>query len=168
MSRPPIEDMKAWMRDTERRIQHQERSHPRMAWRTLRKTSAQTISTGTWTTIFGWSIDTNDQANSPLVYNGGVITVGLAGLYVIEAAISWFFNATGDRGVRILHNGNAEATGLTQANTSVTTQVRVQRVIFLNVNDTVAIQGFQGSGANLNTYVSADARTTWSMGRVAS
>lgn len=168
MSRPPIEDMKGWMRDAERRIQHQERSHPRMAWRTLRRTTSQTIATGTWTTIHSWQADTNDQVGSPLEYNTGVITVGLAGLYVIQAAITWNFNATGDRGVRILHNGVGEATGLTQANSVVTTQVQVQRVLFLNVDDTVAIQGFQGSGANLNTLTSADARTTWSMGRVAS
>lgn len=126
----------------------------------VRQAAAQTISTGTWTSI---AMDTNFVDN----YNGHSTTVNPS-RYVAQAT-GWYsaigigaLAATGGTsfGLRLAVNGTivqgSAVNGVTTAIFGGIGAVTVGKDVFLNVGDYVETQIYQGSGGNLNTSVATD------------
>jgi hypothetical protein len=121
--------------------------------------TAQSIPSGTWT---GISIDTgvtDSDGGHSNVTNPSRYTCQVAGLYLVLGFADFVANNTGVRGSRLALNGTAIRGS--QANLVTTTGSAfaapcwaVQRMV---VSDYVEVQGFQNSGAGLNTNNGADA-----------
>ena len=123
------------------------------------RTADQSIASGGFTALApdGELFDT-DGMHDPAV-NPSRLTATTAGYYVVTAGISWAFNATGQRVVRIGKNGGTtqgaedarQAITTGAANTSCTTSA----IVKLAVGDYVEAYGFQDSGGALNATAGA-------------
>lgn len=117
-----------------------------------RQTSAQSITTGTWTTI---TLDTTDELTiSGASRSGGVVTLPV-GTYVISAGISWGPSGVGWRYTRLLVDGVAYPGRLSYAGVSSNPpEVNLTRIITVTSGTkTVALQGYQDAGSAVSTAV---------------
>lgn len=122
------------------------------------RSSNQTITTGTWTTL---SFDTEDydkpdNSMHSTTTNPSRITAKVAGRYLASAFVPWNTNATGSRQVRIAQNGGAASfIASTAAVSGQATDMCITFPVFdLVINDYLEIQAFQDSGGNLDVLLS--------------
>jgi hypothetical protein len=86
--------------------------------------------------------------------NNSRATAVYAGWYDVGGLYTTVGNATGQRAARLLVNGGTEIQGssVTTSGTSIIQALTLPRsLVYLNVNDYVECQGYQSSGAALNT-----------------
>lgn len=122
----------------------------------LEKGAAQTLTTGSATAItFGASdtevFDTNNFHSTTANPSRITVPPGLAGKYVVTAAIGFAANTTGFRYCAIYKNGVLDAStrvGATTISLS-STLVTASTVLSLAAGDYVEMYGFQSSGADL-------------------
>lgn len=116
----------------------------------------QAIPTSTWTTI---AFDQEDR-DTKSMHAAGVFTVptGGAGRYLFLATLGWSADAAGNRGTRIFVNGatNKNRTFFPNAGSGNFATSVVSDIVDLADGDTVEIQGWQSSGADLNTIAGED------------
>lgn len=122
----------------------------------------QAIATATWTSVSLDSTTVDSYGGHSNSTNNSRYTAQVAGWYVVNGSVCWAANATGWRGARTAKNGTAVVGSATeiQANTiaaALTTIATASVIVYLNAGDYVETQGYQTSGANLNTAVNADA-----------
>jgi hypothetical protein len=138
----------------------------------LRQTSAQSLTTSTWTSItFGAEdadTDVDGVGGHDNVTNNSRFTARYAGWYEVAGGVAFAFHATGVRATRLAVNGSV-LTGtqvLLQAVTSGSLYTAVpvrKKLVYLNVGDYVEVQGFQSSGGALNTEIGSEAQSTMSL-----
>lgn len=122
-------------------------------------TTAQTIANATFVAInFPEEVYKYNVTHST-VTNTHLFTVAVAGLYILNGGVYFATNGTGSRALKWQKNGvDIPGSG---ANTGSWATVQTSVVarpteVDLAVGDTIALLGFQGSGGNLDTYVTAD------------
>lgn len=109
-----------------------------------------TMDTGTGTAA--WDTDSGRASTSPYAY---VIPVGLSGRWSFRWKVGYATNTTGTRFSALYQNG-AVATGAQvdeAAAASTTDLVSASMTVLVNAGDTMAIYGYQSSGAALSTDV---------------
>ena len=122
--------------------------------------TAQSLSTGVWTSL---NIDTelfDSDAGHSTVTNTSRYTATVAGTYAVTATVAFAANATGIRRVRLAFNGTAvngtsvgsDAPGGSAQSSAITMSL----VQFNGTTDYVEAQGLQSSGGSLNTSANAD------------
>jgi len=126
----------------------------------LRQTSAQTLTTATWTDLLMDTEDIDRDGGHSTVTNPARYTSPTAGYLLLGGGAGFAANATGQRGVRWALNGTT-INGTQVFISAVAAQVLTlaNRAIFQAVNGTtdyVTNQGHQTSGGNLNTAVTTD------------
>lgn len=130
----------------------------------LYQATAQSMTNGNWTTLTydgSLSDSYNGHSNST---NPSRYTAQIAGFYMICGVVCTTANANGSRGVRLAKNGAVQTGSATFGVTNTTgDQYAISTPAWLlqmSVGDYVEVQGFQSSGAPLNTNVgSADVRS---------
>jgi hypothetical protein len=117
-------------------------------------TSAQSIPTGTNTTVTGWT--TGFDANSNFTASTGLFTAPVTGYYVVHAQLTWGVIAGAGAAGRIMAVVfvNGVATNLQGiAPMSNTTQqfnsVQVSGIVSVTAGQTIALDAFQGSGSSV-------------------
>ena len=115
------------------------------------KSAYQSISNDSLTTIT-FDLETYDtdtiHDNST---NNSRLTCKTAGKYIIFGRIIYAANATGVRGLKLLHNGNAMFDYINSPGSgNLSGGVSVTEVKLLAVDDYVELQAYQTSGGNLN------------------
>jgi hypothetical protein len=127
------------------------------------QTVTQSIPSTVYTTI---NLDTLSFGNFG-IWNSGVanrltVPVGYDGIWLIEGQVAFAANATGQRRVRLLKNG---ATSIGEQRmppitiAASATMVTLASVLKLVAGDYLQIEGYQDTGAGLNTNVSVEANT---------
>lgn len=127
----------------------------------LTRDTAQSMANSVWTTM-NWTIERVDTGNMHPV-NGDTVVINQAGLYAISAKASYASNATGQRACRLTLNGTADAdtiegtslivnTAAGGLTASVATPTVYQQCA---LNDVIRAQGWQNSGAALNSSVAS-------------
>lgn len=133
----------------------------------LRQTSAQTITTGTWTSITMDTEDVDDDAAHSTSSNTSRYTFARTGWFLVAWLVTFANNNTGARGARLAVNGSALAASQYLAQTPATTAnpgIGGARLVqCTTVGDYVEVQGFHQVGANLNTQASADGASNMSV-----
>jgi hypothetical protein len=139
----------------------------------LRQTVAQSLANNTWTSL---TFDVEDLDNDPSGTGGHSTSVNTsrytavyAGWYVVGGCAAFVANATGIRGHRWAVNGNplngestlVQAVSVGGSNTDVPASAAR---LYLNVGDYVEAQAIQGSGGALNTFVTATAQSSMTIG----
>lgn len=120
----------------------------------LRQTSAQTISTGTFTAI---NFDTEDL-DSADGHDAGLpsrYTAVYPGYYEVGGGVTFAANATGRRLAR-MHVNSALVSGSVSGlpgNASILGFALRAKKVFLNIGDYLEIFMFQDSGGNLATFI---------------
>lgn len=131
----------------------------------LRQLVAQTLTTA----VFGSITFTTEDFDGDWVASSGGghdnstnpsrYTALYDGWYVLGGGVSFAINATGQRGCRWAVNGSAVNGSAVvypaTAGNVIVVAARTKRV-FLNIGDYVELQGYQTSGGNLDTFVSAE------------
>lgn len=125
----------------------------------LRQTSAQAISSATWT---GLTFDVEDLDRDGMhstTSNTSRATAVTAGYYAIKGALLFTANGTGNRGLVVQVNGSAsnrygkvQWPGFAGGSAGLLTS----RELYLNVGDYAEIACNQTSGGSLNTVVTED------------
>lgn len=132
-----------------------------------RQTSAQTLTTGTFTAITFDAEDVDSANGHSTSSNTSRYTAQYAGWYFQSGGMTYAANATGRRINRTLVNGSSVISGSLSGiagNASLIGYALRGTKIFLNVNDYVETFGFQDSGGNLATFVSnAEYQPTFGM-----
>ncbi len=113
----------------------------------VRRTSSQSIPSGTWTTV-SWSSSVSDAAR--LWDDDMGLLPRMAGIYLASAFGEFASNATGVRGIRLLHIGSSRAASVVQAVNGDVTPVSCQWFEGSNRNNEWRVQVFQNSGSNLD------------------
>lgn len=126
----------------------------------LRQLTAQTLTTGVWTSITFDAEDLDDNfvhtAQHDTVTNNSRFTAVYPGWYHCAGGVSFAANVTGRRGCRWAVNGvglNGCEVLLAPTPSGVCQVPARGKLVFLNFNDYVEIQGFQESGGNLLTSI---------------
>jgi hypothetical protein len=126
----------------------------------VRKTSTQSITTSTWTKITAYTnTDFTARGMTWSAYGGSEIRADMPGLYLIQARGNFTIGATG--GVRRLMGltfANAATPGATpdefnrveQVSTAGVPYLEITRLVYLNVNDTVAAACWHDHGSSVN------------------
>lgn len=114
----------------------------------LTKTTDQSVNSGAYTTITGW---TQTEIRGGFSESSGVVTVPYTGRYSITANISW---TTGSGGTRIVAFAFNAATAPSLPGNAVTpattfTHQSISSVVKLTANDTIKVLAYQSSGAAL-------------------
>jgi hypothetical protein len=133
----------------------------------LRQIVAQTLTTSTFTGITFTSADIDSDWIGGTGHSNSVntsrYTANYAGWYQASGGVAYAANATGRRVAAWAVNG-ARVNGsqaVVQATTAFDIEVPARtEFVFLAVGDYLELQGFQESGGNLLTNVSADAQST--------
>lgn len=118
---------------------------------------AQSVSNNTWTSItIDTGVDDNWTGHSN-VTNSNRYTAQVAGTYLVTGCAAFVANGTGIRTARLTKNGTAllgsgSYTTNIGAGSPVTATTPTIEVALV-VGDWVELQGFQSSGASLNTFV---------------
>lgn len=121
-----------------------------IAWGTMRKSTAQTISTATWTAL-NWTSRTEDVAYGVTLGANG-FTVVVPGIYTATGATAFSPDATGHRYARITKNGTA-ITSAGGVAPSLTARTLAAATMKCAVGDVINLEAYQSSGADLNTAV---------------
>lgn len=133
----------------------------------LRQTAAQTFTTGVSAAITFTAEDVDTDVDAVGGHDNAVntsrYTARYPGWYQVSAAVTYAVNATGTRHVNYQVNGasvnGADACVPAQATLSARCVGRTIHV-YLNAGDYVETTGFQNSGGNLNSGVSAVEQST--------
>jgi hypothetical protein len=110
-----------------------------------RTANTATIPAGAWTAVTSWA----DVETDGIAYSTGSWTIETAGWYAIAAWLTWDFNATNRRRIRVLVNGVVQRTAVVPADPDIDTYSELNIEARLTEADVVTVQGFQGSGAGL-------------------
>jgi hypothetical protein len=120
---------------------------------------SQSIPDVTWTTVLYDIVQTDglhlNMYNAATVPLTGLFTIPLSGWYDIYAQISWDTSVDGIRGARILVNQDS-LFPIFVASYDDRESNRIQHRLMLTQNQTLQIQVFQDSGADLNLAASQD------------
>jgi hypothetical protein len=99
--------------------------------------------------------------------NTGRLTTTIAGIYQVEACVTWAANATGGRAVKIVNNlGTTYAYKHHTADAGLTTVQELSTQISLAANGYVELSGFQDSGGALNM-TGGEGQLWFAMARIA-
>jgi hypothetical protein len=114
-------------------------------------TSAQSIPTGTATTITSWT-KVSDRVNTNFNVSTGTFTAPAAGSYLVLAQLTWGSAAgvvSAAYQASIVANGSVVATGRFQESTtaSLAPVVTVSALVSLTAGQTIILQATQSSGA---------------------
>jgi len=120
----------------------------------------QSIPDVTWTTVLYDIVQTDglhlNMYNTAAVPLTGLFTIPLSGWYDFEAAISWVPGGGTVRGVRILVNRDSLFPNFVASYDDFQRTNRVRNRLLLTQNQTLQIQVFQDSGADLDLAASQD------------
>lgn len=123
----------------------------------VRGSAAQSIPNNSFTTYTSWGTPSNNVGYTS--FTSGVLTLAEDGVYQVSCAVFFAANATGRRAVRVQastgDNLGYEEIGNLGSNVTVLNVSGVKR---LTTGNTLQVQVYQNSGANLNVG-SGDART---------
>ena len=119
----------------------------------LHQTNPQSIPNSAFTAIAFDTTDVDSYSGHSNTTNNSRYTAQVAGWYSVYGAIEWTANGTGRRITSISVNGSEIGTcrGETQASATNLVTTESESLVHLNAGDYVEIQGFQSSGAALNT-----------------
>ncbi len=122
------------------------------------QTSAQSITTATWTSLLMDTEVIDRDGGHSTVTNTSRYTAQTAGYYRCSGLFSIAGNTTGRRGTRWAVNGTViTSTDVLLPSASATSGFPTYtREVFLNVGDYVELQVFQDSGGSLNTPTAAE------------
>lgn len=124
------------------------------AYASMRKSTAQTIATATWTELT-WGSRTEAVTRGFILGSTG-LTVQVPGIYSVTASIAYDANSTGNRHAQLLHNGVVEFQGTsTVATPSHIARVRADGILTCVAGDVINVQTYQSSGAGLTTDVAS-------------
>lgn len=126
-------------------------------------TASQSIATGGSNKDITFTGATPD-VGSGMSATGGVITVGVAGRYLIYGQCTWSANATGSRFL-LLSAGSSGQRSILPGNAVPVSNVIAMQVV-LAASDTVKLQAFQNSGAGVNIGAESGAPTHLSVARI--
>lgn len=136
--------------------------------------AAQSITSATWTSL-AFNTETFDQAGNAAdtmhdnVTNNNRLTCRYAGVYAIWADVEFAANSTGVRYIR-MRNQAAAVIASQQLNFTPggadTTQLHLETMWAMAVNDWVEVQVWQTSGAGLNVNSAASYSPVFGMCRV--
>lgn len=114
------------------------------------KTTGSHTASGSWQDVTSWDSPLMDRGGN---FNAttGVYTVNEPGDYDIFGSISFVYNATGNRAVRIYYNNSIAYSG-GEVVPSATTLVTIPfgKTLPCKSGDTIRIQAFQNSGVSVN------------------
>lgn len=114
------------------------------------KTTGSHTASGSWQDVTSWDLPLMDRGGN---FNAttGVYTVNEPGDYDIFGSISFVYNATGNRAVRIYYNNSIAYSG-GEVVPSATTLATVPfgKTLPCKSGDTIRIQAFQNSGVSVN------------------
>lgn len=117
----------------------------------LTKTSSQTLTSGTATTITSWTVVENRGMTANA--STGSITIPVTGRYNVYAQLVYTANATGSRWCTVLRNGSPayrNAISVPASSSSSQFMSCTAVGITLTAGDVMTVQGLQQSGANLD------------------
>lgn len=126
-------------------------------WRTLIKTTAQSLPNNTWTRLT-WTNGLNDPGNTgdnTIPYSLGELTIPIDGIYSIAASVAFQNNPAGAREIALFINGTQYNTEYVVTNQGALPPTFVQiptAQLRLNAGDVIAIHARQSSGGTLSTY----------------
>jgi len=127
---------------------------------TLVQTSATTsLTSGTWGAIGFDSSTFDNYGMHSNVTNTSRATIQQAGKYLIAGTVAFAFNASGDRGAKIMKNGAVVQGPYSLSPTSSGHTPSVATAGFIlpcAVGDYLELAGYQNSGGALNTLISVD------------
>lgn len=133
------------------RMEAQNRFRHQNSEATVTRTAAQSIPDATATAIAWDAEDFDTDAIHDNVTNNTRLTVPMAGKYLITANVSFAFNATGTRLLRLRKNGASQlAANSLPSHASIGVGVGFAYIASLAASDFVEIQAFQNSGGALN------------------
>jgi hypothetical protein len=120
-----------------------------------KQTVAQAMPTSAYAAITFTAEEIDSYGGHDNVTNNSRYTAQVAGWYHVLGIVQWAVNATGRRACGLFVNGTRmrQTEGCTVTTASGTTTSIAETELYLNVNDYVEIQGWQSTGANLNTQV---------------
>lgn len=125
----------------------------------LRRNSAQSVPTGTWTainfTVEDIDSDPDGIGGHSTSSNTSRYTVRYPGLYQITGGVGWDANTTGRRGIRLAKNGTVidGSAVLAPANSAGETAYPARpTLVTLDEGDYVEMQAYQASGGSLNLH----------------
>lgn len=124
-----------------------------------RQATLQSIANTTWTSYTCDAEDVDSSGMHSTSSNTSRLTAVYPGWYLAFGGLSWAVNATGQRGTRFAVNGTASnGSGIFLSTTAATGAYYPDRgfLVYLNVSDYLEGQGWQNSGGNLNTAVTAE------------
>lgn len=126
-----------------------------------RQTSAQSLTSGTFTAITQDTEDVDTAGGHSTVSNTSRYTAVYAGWYDVAGGVGFAFNATGNRALDLrvngtMLNGTQSNIATLTASSSTAQPVTADELVFLNVSDYVELFAFQSSGGALNTAVTTD------------
>lgn len=130
--------------------------------RRMRKPDSQTVPTATNTTIVGWASATGDPGNTTggINYSAGLLTVPVAGAYLVTASMRWASNSSGERQLQVWHNGTQSETLVVPATSIPRGAGTVSVVIPCAAGDTLGISARQTSGSDL-AFGDSSSREVW-------
>lgn len=130
-----------------------------------RKNSGSQTTSASFQTVTSWdevSFDTHSAFNETT----GVFTAPIAGFYDVRCTLSYDPNATGNRGLQIVHEGSASIVGAAVPGiASDSTGATASGLVKCVAGDEITIQAFQNSGGSL-AYVTSLEYNTLSINRV--
>lgn len=136
----------------------------------VRQTVVQALTTATFTSITFTTEDLDDDPAGTGAHDTAVATsrytAVYAGWYRCSGGVCFDSNATGQRGSRWAVNGtgvSASAVLISTFSGNIVSVPAMSRLVFLNVGDYVELQGYQSSGGNINTFVSAEFASSMSI-----
>lgn len=123
------------------------------AYGSMRQNAAQAIANNAFTEM-NWTTRTDTNATGITITNSGFTCV-VPGLYTVTASATFAANATGQRHMNLVHNGTTEIQGYsTDAPTGGDLcRMTTASTFKLAATDTVSVNIYQSSGANLNTNI---------------
>lgn len=113
------------------------------------RNTTQSIASGGAGTALSWITETED-GDGMITVTSDTFTVVTPGLYLVNAEATWAANATGSRVLQILVNGTRDREVRQAAGAAVLITQAVSAVVRCAASDTIKINLFQDSGANLN------------------
>ncbi len=133
----------------------------------LRQATTQTLANGTYTSISFDSEDIDTDNGHSNVTNNTRYTIQRTGYYELSGGVMFAANTTGGRATRWTVNGtpvNASSNQVPANAATLLAGVAVRTIIrFCLVADFIELQGYQGSGGNLDTFASAQDQSSMSI-----
>ncbi len=131
------------------------------------RTNAATISNVTWTTVdFDLERYDTDSIHDP-ASNPSRLTCKTAGVYYMQAQLTWASHATGNRYCRIVFSGGGNIAVINQnTTTGDATSQSIASIYKLAVDEYITCQFYQSSGGDLDGIVSGQDSMEFMMQRI--